>query len=150
MSPDGTQTCNPREQRAADPRLRPRGHWDRHVIYKRTVLKESYCNTTIQSLVKALVILSFQIFFTHKSSNNGKQILWLSSWRHKRRALGGPRVERWNYPLVWSGIWGNVRSIVACKLLKADSWFKWKYQFKLEKRIYLLLQFLCKYTGFLH
>jgi hypothetical protein len=43
-----------------------------------------------------------------------------------------------------------VRSIVACKLLKADSWFKWKYQFKPEKRIYLLLQFLCKYTGLLH
>jgi hypothetical protein len=62
MFPDGTQTCNPRKQRAADPRLRPRGHWDRHVIYKRTVLEESYCNTTIQSLVKALVILSFQIF----------------------------------------------------------------------------------------
>jgi hypothetical protein len=72
MSPDGTRTWNPREQGPQTHALDPRGHWDRHVIYSRTILEESYCNATIHSLVKALVISSLQIFFTHKSSNNRK------------------------------------------------------------------------------
>jgi hypothetical protein len=33
MPPTGFEPHNPSMREAADPRLRPRGHWDRHAIY---------------------------------------------------------------------------------------------------------------------
>jgi hypothetical protein len=35
-APGGIRTRNPSKRTAADPRLRPRGHWDRHWFYNTT------------------------------------------------------------------------------------------------------------------
>jgi hypothetical protein len=62
--------------------------------------------------------------------------LWVSevTWQCwdvlDKKVLGGHIVERWNYPLVWPCLWEKLRSIVACKLMKAESGFKWKCQFR--------------------
>jgi hypothetical protein len=38
-TPGGIRTHNPRKRAASDPRLRPRGHWDRHETYIVTFFK---------------------------------------------------------------------------------------------------------------
>jgi hypothetical protein len=41
-APSGDRTRDPRNQAAADLRLRPRGHWDRHILYPQLQKTEQY------------------------------------------------------------------------------------------------------------
>jgi hypothetical protein len=43
MAPVGFEPPNPSKRAAADPRLSPRGHWDRQGVYWRIILKRMDC-----------------------------------------------------------------------------------------------------------
>jgi hypothetical protein len=42
MPPGGIRTQNPSRRAAVDPRLRPRGHWDRRYLYLNIVKMEKF------------------------------------------------------------------------------------------------------------
>jgi hypothetical protein len=51
--PDGIRTHNPSKGEAADPRLRPRGHWDRHIFLIAAYKNVDCYHTTVLGLIFA-------------------------------------------------------------------------------------------------
>jgi hypothetical protein len=76
-APGGIQTCNASRRAAADPRLRPLGHWDRLLLhYACKILQSNYTHSLSPFLaVNFRVSLQFRPIYKPKVWINGKWLI---------------------------------------------------------------------------